>query len=65
MDHQLIKQIFVGCIIFVTLGCIIYQSMDMCGCFDRYKDSSGDFRNCSCSFRRNRRIEVQQASEIP
>ena len=63
MDHQLAKQLFVGFIILITLGCIIYQLMDMCGCFDRCKDTSGDCRNCSC--RRNKRIEVKQAPEVP
>ena len=63
MDHQLAKQIFILFIIVVALGCIIYQTMDMCGCFDRCKDSSGDCRNCSC--RRNKRIEVKPIQDVP
>ena len=53
MDHQLIKQIFIGIILVVAVGCIIYQSLELCDCHER------------CCNRVNRRIEVKQAPEIP
>ena len=56
MDHQLIKQIFIGLILVVAFLCIIYQALDLCACRERC---------CNRENRTNRRIDVKQAPEIP
>ena len=62
MDNHFIKQLFIGFILVVTIGCIIYQSMGMCGCWERCcrnnRNNSGDNQN-------NRKIVVKQAPDIP
>ena len=54
----------------IGLACIIYQMMDMCGCFSKCKDYDGNCRTCtcSCSFpcrrKRPQQIVVVQAEEV-
>ena len=63
MDNHSIKQIFIGFILVVTIGCIIYQSMGMCGCWERcYRNNQ---RNNPGNNQNNRKIVVKQALEIP
>ena len=59
MDHQLIKQIFIGLILVVAIVCIIYQSLDFCGCHERCCNRANRTN------RTNRRIDVKQAPGIP
>jgi len=58
MDNHSIKQIFIGFILVVTIGCIIYQSLGICGCWERcFRDNKSN--------QNNRKIVVKQALEIP
>ncbi len=62
MDNHSIKQIFIGFILVVTIGCIIYQSLGICGCWERcYRNNRNNQRNNQ----NNRKIVVKQALEIP
>ena len=62
MDNHSIKQIFIGFILVVTIGCIIYQSLGICGCWERcYRNN----RNNPGNNQNNRKIVVKQALEIP
>ena len=63
MDNHSIKQIFIGFILVVTIGCIIYQSLGICGCWERcwrnnQRDNPRNNQN-------NRKIVVKQAPDIP
>ena len=58
MDNHSIKQLFIGFILVVTIGCIIYQSMGICGCWERCYRNNRNNQN-------NRKIVVKQALEIP
>ena len=69
MDNHFIKQIFIGFILVVTIGCIIYQSLGMCGCWERccrnnriHPDNPGDN---PMNNQNNRKIVVKQAPDIP
>ena len=63
MDNHFIKQLFIGFILVVTIGCIIYQSLGICGCWERcYRNNQ---RNNSGDNQNNRKIVVKQALEIP
>ena len=59
MDNHFIKQIFIGFILVVTIGCIIYQSIGICGCWERC------YRNNQRNNQNNRKIVVKQAPDIP
>ena len=67
MDNHFIKQLFIGFILVVTIGCIIYQSMGMCGCWERCCRNNrihpGD--NPMSNPGDNRKIVVKQAPDIP
>tara|TARA_B100001094_G_scaffold143638_1_gene139139 strand:+ start:9117 stop:9308 length:192 start_codon:yes stop_codon:yes gene_type:complete len=63
MDNHFIKQLFIGFILVVTIGCIIYQSLGICGCWERcYRNNQ---RNNPGNNQNNRKIVVKQALEIP
>ena len=66
MDNHSIKQIFIGFILVVTIGCIIYQSMGMCGCWERCcRDNQRNNPGVNPGDRNNRKIVVKQTLEIP
>ena len=68
MDNHSIKQIFIGFILVVTIGCIIYQSMGMCGCWERCcRDNRihPEDRIHPANPGDNRKIVVKQAPDIP
>ena len=67
MDNHFIKQIFIGFILVVTIGCIIYQSMGICGCWERcYRNNQrSNQRSNQRNNQNNRKIVVKQALEIP
>ena len=70
MDPKIGKAIFIYIVLTVCLVCIIYQSMDLCGCFNKCKDHDGNCRTCSCSCscpckrKRPHQIVVVQAEEV-
>ena len=71
MDNHSIKQIFIGFILVVTIGCIIYQSMGMCGCWERCcrnnqrNNQRSNPEDNPRNNQNNRKIVVKQALEIP
>ena len=65
MDNHSIKQIFIGFILVVTIGCIIYQSMGICGCWERCYRNNRNNLGDNPGDRNNRKIVVKQALEIP
>ena len=69
MDPKIGKAIFIYIILTICLVCIVYQSMDLCGCFNKCKDHDDNCRTCTCSCRRKRTQQIvvvqAEAIEIP
>lgn len=68
MDPKIGKAIFIYIILTICLVCIVYQSMDLCGCFNKCKDHDNNCRTCTCSCscrrKRSQKIVVVQAEAI-